>query len=397
MLNSDLEKGESVIGPVTVVSLNSWESDYFGDPLFAIVSALVARIQQTGKEAGSIISAVKDLGWFATAVGNQVVAKFTGLDAVAAGELVEKKKTQRESQEPINLDAFSVYQARKSAMMNLKDALADFISKSDSRILFLVDELDRCRPDFAIAYLETIKHIFDLPGATFILAADRHHLQNSAKTAFGEELDFDEYYRKFVHREITLPTPDRIGYDRFANSYAQYFLERDDVRSCFLKLDDHRIRNIAELVSALKLTPRQVQECFRVLGHVLSTKTDNRGRLLWCIGVATIAMTAFRIGLPGIFHRIGNQAISPTDTARLLKDDLKLEHWDWWFTLFATGKGMAIENGQTILDVFKDVGLAKKDADDSSFQFGQWHQGWGNSHENRFAQTHQRIEQIMQW
>ncbi len=190
MLKDDLEKGNSVIGPVAVVSLNAWESDYFGDPLFSIVSALVGRIQESGQEASPIVSAAKDLGWFATAVGGQVVAKFTGIDPVAAGEVAEKKKASHEAQPPVPLDAFTVYQGRKTAMAQLKAALEKFITESATRILFLVDELDRCRPDYAIAYLETIKHIFDLPGATFILAADRHHLRNSARTAFGAELGF---------------------------------------------------------------------------------------------------------------------------------------------------------------------------------------------------------------
>jgi predicted KAP-like P-loop ATPase len=43
-------------------------------------------------------------------------------------------------------------------------------------ILFLVDELDRCRSDYAISYLQTIKHIFDIKAAVFLLAADRKHL-----------------------------------------------------------------------------------------------------------------------------------------------------------------------------------------------------------------------------
>ena len=181
MLKNDLEKGDSVIGPVIVVSLNAWESDFFGDPLFSILSALVGRVKESGKEADSIVSAAKDLGWFATAIGSQVVSKFTGIDPAAAGEFTEKKKAIRDSTLPLPMNAFSIYQARKDAMSHLKITLQKFITESDSKILFLVDELDRCRPDYAIAYLETIKHIFDLDGATFILAADRHHLSNSVK------------------------------------------------------------------------------------------------------------------------------------------------------------------------------------------------------------------------
>lgn len=397
MLKDDLGKGNSVIGPVTVVSLNAWESDYFGDPLFSIVSALVGRIQQSGQEASPIVSAAKDLGWFATAVGGQVVAKFTGIDPVAAGNVAEKKKAAREVPPPVPMDAFSVYQARKSAMVQLKVALSNFIDGSETKILFLVDELDRCRPDYAIAYLETIKHIFDLPGATFILAADRHHLENSAKTAFGRDLDFDEYYRKFVHREVSLPPISPDAYGKFATTYSKNFLERDDVRQCFMPLEGYNIRNIGELVAALALTPRQIQECFRVLGHLLSTETEKRGKLLWCLGAASIAMAAFRTSRPDIFHKLGTRNLTPNDAIQLLRDDLKLKDVEWWFTLFATGQGIEFKEGQKLFDVLKEVGLTSGDSDIAPGRHAQWSEGWGNYSENRFSQTHQRIEQIMQW
>jgi hypothetical protein len=45
----------------------------------------------------------------------------------------------------------------------------------------------------------------------------------------------------------------------------------------------------------------------------------------------------------------------------------------------------------------KEVGLAAQDTDPLAGQFDHWQEGWGHSWENRFAQTHQRIEQIMQW
>ena len=70
-------------------------------------------------------------------------------------------------------------------MGTLKNAVREIVSSSSPRAFFIVDELDRCRPDYAITYLETIKHIFDIKGAVFILAADRQQLENSAKTAFG--------------------------------------------------------------------------------------------------------------------------------------------------------------------------------------------------------------------
>ena len=390
MLKNDLEKGDSVIGPVIVVSLNAWESDFFGDPLFSILSALVGRVKESGKEADSIVFAAKNLGWFATAIGSQVVSKFTGIDPAAAGEFTEKKKAIRDSTLPLPMNAFSIYQARKDAMSHLKITLQKFITESDSKILFLVDELDRCRPDYAIAYLETIKHIFDLDGATFILAADRHHLSNSARTAFGCDLDFEEYYRKFVHREVQLPALTDTAFSQFTAKYSKHFFERNEIRHCIMPMKDGSVQNISEFIAALKLTPRQIQECFRVLGHMLSTEPERQGKLRWCVGAASIAMSALRIGRPDAFNKLGSGSLT-TDTAiGLLKDDLKLEHGDWWFTLFATGGGISLNKGQKLIDVMKEAGFPPAD-------FGQWREGWGHSNENRFAQTHQRIENLMKW
>jgi len=65
--------------------------------------------------------------------------------------------------------------------------------------------------------------------------------------------------------------------------------------------------------------------------------------------------------------------------------------------LFLTGEGIALKEDQRILDAMKEVGLVAEDSDDSMGRFVQWYEGWGHSPESRFAQAHQRIEQIMQW
>ena len=93
-------------------------------------------------------------------------------------------------------------------MQHLKKMIDDCIKENDMIIMFIIDELDRCRPDYAISYLETVKHMFDIDGSVFLISADRAQIENSARAAFGQDLDFEEYYRKFVHRETSLPDID---------------------------------------------------------------------------------------------------------------------------------------------------------------------------------------------
>lgn len=191
-------------------------------------------------------------------------------------------------------------------MLSLKTAIRDFVESTEPKVLFLVDELDRCRPDYAIFYLETIKHIFDIKGAVFLLAADRQQLENSAKAAFGADLDFDEYYRKFIHREISLPEISDDKYRLLASKYVRFYLEGNGHRKCFMQIDSHCVDNISELIGALKLTPRQIQEVFRIIGHLFDTTEEKKGRLRWCLAIGSVLMAALKVGCPKIFHILGS-------------------------------------------------------------------------------------------
>ncbi len=381
-----------------VILLNAWESDYYGDPLFAIISALVDSIKKEGKSADKIVNAAKDLGWFSTAIGGQIVKKFTGIDAVAAGELAEKKKKGRDDKLLPLSDTFSIYEGRKNAMNSLREAITEFVEGDQPKILFLVDELDRCRPDYAISYLETIKHIFDIKGAVFLLAADRKHLENSAKTAFGADLDFDEYYRKFVHREVTLPDISDSSYKKIASKYVNFYLEGDGTRNCFMKLEPHRIDNIVELVGSSNLTPRQIQEVFRILGHVFETTEDNKGRLHWCLAVGSIMMAVLKIANSRIYHLLASQQLSPQEALDFFKDQLTDSHADWWFTLCLTGGGLKTKENETHEIIMRNVGLISEDSEISPQRdLGQWFSGWGHSSSRRFEQIYEKIEQLDQW
>ena len=397
MWKSSLESVDNRTNKPLVISLNAWESDYYGDPLFAIILALVEGIEAEGRTAEAIVNAAKDFGWFATAVGGQIVKKVTGVDAVAAGELAEKKKKKREESVQIPSDTFSIYQGRKAAMESMKAAIREFVAASEPRVLFLVDELDRCRPDYAITYLETIKHIFDIKGAVFLLAADRQQLENSAKAAFGQDLDFEEYYRKFIHREITLPRISESGYKKLASKYVNYYLEREGSRHCFMKLEQSRIDNISELVGALKLTPRQIQEAFRILGHIFATSEEKKGKLLWCIAVGSIAMAVLKVGEPRIFHLLGSSRLEPKEAIDFLKPLLSESDAEWWFSLFFTGGGLRISDGEATLDTYKRAGLVGEGDDlDMQSSLAQLYEGWGRA-SDRFPEIREKIEQISQW
>ena len=80
--------------------------------------------------------------------------------------------------------------------------------KTGRPLIICVDELDRCRPLYAIEMLERIKHLFNVPGIVFLLGMDRLQLCHSIQATYGD-IDTDNYLHRFVDLEFVLPEPDR--------------------------------------------------------------------------------------------------------------------------------------------------------------------------------------------
>ena len=81
-------------------------------------------------------------------------------------------------------------------------------------LVMVVDELDRCRPTFAIELLERIKHLFDVPYLVFVIGIDEEQLKKSLKSVYGD-IDTQNYLQKFIDVETTLP---QLSTDDFIDS-----------------------------------------------------------------------------------------------------------------------------------------------------------------------------------
>jgi len=320
------------------IQLNAWEDDYCGDPLLSLVDAidreLSERIQdpKTVSRLNSVKEATRNLGWFMVGMANSAVSHWTGIDAVAAGELAEVKNAKR-SQKPVAPDILNLFQSRKKALGRLKVALRSLFQERKQAVFILVDELDRCRPDFAIQYLETIKHIFDIEGFVFVIGVDLKQLENSARAMFGDGLNFPEYFRKFAHRNIRLPIPDEAGIRNLVNKYTDRYLDdsapETPRRKSLLNLNNTR-RALTELPYDFRLTPRQILEGFRILGHMTSVREKKSGDLYYHIANAVIFLVFLSFLKPEKFHEFQSGKVS---LARLLEIISALpisKHREWW-------------------------------------------------------------------
>jgi hypothetical protein len=93
-------------------------------------------------------------------------------------------------------------QAMKDSLALVVQALVDAGMKLP--ITIIVDELDRCRPTYAIKVLEEIKHLFDVSGVAFLLGLHGGQLEHSVTAAYGPGFDGASYLRRFFSRRYSL-------------------------------------------------------------------------------------------------------------------------------------------------------------------------------------------------
>lgn len=173
----------------TVVRYNCWEFDYYDEPLISLITAVFDHIQENNLVN---MRELKDVGTMIFNACADFARSKTGL------ELREYFNSDEEGKKEVD----SNYSLKKQI-----EAVKKLITKVSrkSTVVFLVDELDRCLPEYAIKILERLHHIFyDIDGFITIIAVDGNQLVNSVKKIYGEKVDYDQYIRKYIDFNIEL-------------------------------------------------------------------------------------------------------------------------------------------------------------------------------------------------
>lgn len=128
----------------------------------------------------------------------------------------------------------------------------------DKTVLLVVDELDRCMPEYAIKVLERLHHMFEgLDNVIVLLAIDSTQLEHSVKEIYGEQVDTERYLRKFISFRVRLDTGK--AQNQILNNYGYYFSKFENLEECcqivldLVKLLEIDIRNIEKLIEKIDM------------------------------------------------------------------------------------------------------------------------------------------------
>ena len=244
----------------SAIYFNAWEDDFYDDPLVAIVGQLSEYFDEHSLK-GLVSNVAKVALPLIRRYVLGVLEKHTGLSLTLS-------QNDETSQDPLQS-----YLSQRTSKAELKRHLTDLAAKVQKEtghpLVFIIDELDRCRPTFAIELLERVKHIFDVPNLVFVFGLNRDELSKSLSSVYGD-IDTDVYLRRFFDFEFNLPEADSQG---FAVSLIDKFQLGDVFRSLsnatgnpyhIYDYDNYR-QVVPNLWSALGLSLRDIDYGVRLL------------------------------------------------------------------------------------------------------------------------------------
>ncbi|MBI5196443.1 MAG: hypothetical protein HZA10_08985 [Nitrospirae bacterium] len=103
---------------------------------------------------------------------------------------------------------FDNYKEDKACLNNFRltlQELAGAVSSDGKPVVFIIDELDRCKPTFALELLEKIKHVFSVQKIVFVLVMNREQIEESVRCQYGSGIKANQYLQKFVNIWCSLP------------------------------------------------------------------------------------------------------------------------------------------------------------------------------------------------
>lgn len=191
------------------VYYNAWENDNSEDPItsliYSIANDISTNVIEGKRNIGDIIKSILGLiqVQYSIPIGTEENSLSFSFDGQRVNDIVEACKKKNE---------FGQISKEVTLRKEINEFLNSLLPEKANRLVIFVDELDRCKPAFAINFLERIKHYFNNENITFVFSTNLFELQNTIKKFYGQDLNATKYLDKFFDISLELP---QIGIEEY--------------------------------------------------------------------------------------------------------------------------------------------------------------------------------------
>lgn len=263
------------------IYFNAWKNDFDSNPLVALMSELETLTNAKNKKVFK--SVVKKGAVLVKRIAPALAKSLIKNNFVDIGDITLKAiENATNASTEILEEEIKEYVNRKKTILEFQKELEKFVKQAENSkpLIFIVDELDRCRPNYSVEVLEHIKHFFGVYGIVFVLSIDKEQLKNSIKGYYGsDQFDSENYLKRFIDLEYNIPIPESNHYIRYLYDYFDfnsffYSEARKNIQD--FKFDSQNFLNVAELLITNKYIPLRNQEkIFGLLRLIFQTFNSN--------------------------------------------------------------------------------------------------------------------------
>ncbi|MGY2488214.1 KAP family P-loop NTPase fold protein [Cupriavidus sp. CP313] len=274
--------------------IDAFQQDYAEDAFLLLAGAILKLCEEHSgpvgmlkHRAGAVLRALLPLG-------TKALINLAGR-AIGTSDIVGKYDDAVDQATEKSADAASAWVKRRfddweeeqKTVQHFRAALTEFaeatFKATGKPVVILVDELDRCRPGFAVRVIERIKHFFDVPHLVFVLLMNRDQLEKAIRGVYGPETDANTYLGKFLHLSLRLPTARSVEPDATIPGLSAFVFDALNR----IGVNDHEFaQDFSHCAVIFELSARDVERGCTLYGLATTTNgRPNAALLAYCIAL----------------------------------------------------------------------------------------------------------------
>ena len=278
----------------SILYYNAWEHDIFHDALSSFVYQISHDDMFVEAQENTVLEEKKEsLHKIAKLTLNAIVA--VGAKKIFSGageEVIDQIRDALAGNITTNcsiksLTSSTPYEVRREALNKLTDALEAYTSTCP--LLIIIDELDRCAPDFAVQTFEIAKHLLSVPNAIFLFTVDMRQMLAAVHKVYGNNIDAEGYICKVFDYIAILPQQSKAAYiTRILDSW------NDRVLTESKELIDHIIQTMDRPTCSLR-TVNTILQAYRIMWQLFLR--DYHNQQAYCLYFSCLYLKYQNLGL----------------------------------------------------------------------------------------------------
>ncbi len=185
---------------------------HFNDASLAIVGEMTQQLNTSGLIDASNrvdLSRLKDCVAKVMSTAPRVAGSLINMTGEDIDGIVDALRTDAGKRLDLYEEQLASVDDFRSELNRVAQSILD---KTGKPLIVLIDELDRCRPTYAVDFLEVVKHLLSVDNVVYVFAMNRPELAHAVSGCYGPKFDGNGYLRRFFDIEFKLPLPSRQSF-----------------------------------------------------------------------------------------------------------------------------------------------------------------------------------------